>query len=81
MTENINGLNRGKELMFVTLMRIQNNKYNTLNKLRESVMEKNKELEELGKVYEELKKQEQQKTYVLVVQEDNLKLKRKIISL
>lgn len=81
MTENINRLNRGKELMFVTLMRIQNNKYNTLNKLRESVAEKNKELEELGKVYEELKKQEQQKTYVLVVQEDNLKLKRKIISL
>lgn len=45
--------------MFVTLMRIENNKYNTLNKLRESVAEKNKELEELGKVYEELKKQEE----------------------
>ena len=49
--------------------------------MRESIKEKEQDFEKLEKVYEDLRKQEEEKTYVINMEEDNIKLKKKIIAL
>lgn len=77
----LGGMQRAKEILMIAMLKIENNKFNKLNKLKESIAEKEIEFNDLLKKYEEMKKQEEEKNYVIKVEEDNLKLKKKIISL
>ena len=64
----------------VSNLKSETNKNAKLLKLKESIKEKEEEFENLEKMYENLKKQEEEKTYVIKIEEDNIKLKKKIIS-
>lgn len=67
--------------MYISILKTEGVKFARLNKIRENISEKDKKCEKLEAKFEELKKQEEEKSYVIKIEEDNLKMKKKAISL
>lgn len=67
--------------MSISILKTEGVKFARLNKIRENISEKDKKCEKLEAKFEELKKQEEEKSYVIKIEEDNLKMKKKAISL
>ena len=67
--------------MSISILKTEGVKFARLNKIRENISEKDKKCEKLEAKFEELKKQEEEKSYVIKIEEDKLKMKNIAISL